>query len=63
MASEESDNKEDFFGSIRDTLRNYCSMTLSDISEEDPQMAYPIQTELKQLSERYRLLNSLAVAA
>ena len=55
MASQESDKKEeDFFDSMRDTLRNYCSMTLNDISEEDLQMAYPIQTELKQLSERYK---------
>lgn len=55
MASTENDtNEEKFFDNIRDTLRNYCSMTLNDISEEDLQMAYPIQTELKQLSQRYK---------
>jgi serine/threonine protein kinase len=55
MASDESNEKEeDFFDNMRDTLRNYCSLTVDDISENDLLMAYPIQTELKQLSKRYK---------
>ncbi|MCM8531736.1 MAG: serine/threonine protein kinase [Lentisphaeraceae bacterium] len=47
-------NNEAFYDNLQNSMQSFYDLSLSDIGEKDLQLAYPIQTELKQLSLRYK---------
>lgn len=57
-SSDESINEnscKDFYEGRKAHLNIYSSMTLDDLSEEELSLAYPIQSELIELDEHYRI--------
>ncbi|MCM8536886.1 MAG: serine/threonine protein kinase [Lentisphaeraceae bacterium] len=47
-------NHESFYTNMQSSMQSFYDLSLSDIGEEDLTLAYPIQTELKQLFLRYK---------
>ena len=57
--SSESEECEDFFSAMDENLAGYFNQSVESFTEDELEAAYPIQSSLKKLSEKYEVHESL----